>query len=123
MLGSKLRSGIYALKANRHLPNIARKNIYFACIHSHLSYAGIILGTAPKACTRTHQLKVIQNTAIRILSEAKYNAPTGTLYKKLNIMRIDDIFRTQACTMHIYGWKFITKKLPPAIQSLMSCGH
>ena len=118
MLAGKLRSGIYALKANRHLPNIAKKNIYFACIHSHISYAGIIMGTAPKSCT--HQLSSIQNAAIRILAEAKYNAPTGPLYKKLNIMKIDDIFRTQACT---YGWKFINKKLPPAIQELMSSGQ
>ena len=117
-LAGKLRSGIYALKANRHLPNIARKNIYFACIHSHLSYAGIIMGTAPKSCTK--QLQVIQNSSVRILSDAKYNASTGTLFKKLNIMRTEDIFKTQACT---YGWKFINKKLPPAIQNLMRGGQ
>ena len=46
-LAGKLRSGIFALKSNRHLPNIAKKNIYFACIHSHIRYAGLILGTAP----------------------------------------------------------------------------
>ena len=118
MLAGKLRSGIYALKANRHLPNIARKNIYFACIHSHLSYAGIIMGTAPKSCIK--QLQVIQNAAIRILAEEKYNAPTGTLFRKLNIMRTEDIFRTQACT---YGWKFINMKLPPAIQAMMNKGQ
>ena len=118
MLAGKLRSGMYALKANRHLPNIARKNIYFACIHSHLSYAGIIMGTAPKSCIK--QLQVIQNAAIRILAEEKYNAPTGTLFRKLNIMRTEDIFRTQACT---YGWKFINMKLPPAIQAMMNKGQ
>ena len=51
-LAGKLRSGIFALKSNRHLPNIAKKNIYFACIHSHISYAGLILGTAPSSCTK-----------------------------------------------------------------------
>ena len=118
MLAGKLRSGIYALKANRHLPNIARKNIYFACIHSHLSYAGIIMGTAPKSCIK--QLQVIQNAAIRILADEKYYASTGILYRKLNIMRTEDIFRTQACT---YGWKFINTKLPPAIQAMMNKGQ
>ena len=113
-LAGKLRSGIYALKANRHLPNIAKKNIYFACIHSHISYAGIIIGTAPVSCTK--QISTIQRKAIRILANAGYNDPANESYRKLHIMKAEDIFKTQAC---IYGWKFIHQKLPKAIAQFM----
>ena len=113
-LASKLRSGIFALKSNRHLPNIAKKNIYFACIHSHISYAGLILGTAPPSCTK--QITTIQRKAVRILANANYNDPANESFKKMHIMKITDIFRTQAC---IYGWKFINKKLPLAIDHFL----
>ena len=113
-LAGKLRSGIYALKANRHLPSIAKKNIYFACIHSHISYAGLILGTAPPSCTK--QIANIQKKAIRILADASYNDPPNESHKKMHIMKTEDIFKTQAC---IYGWKFIHKKLPKAIDQFM----
>ena len=43
MLG-KLRKGLYALRANKALPPFAKKNIYFATVHSHLGYARIMLG-------------------------------------------------------------------------------
>ena len=113
-LAGKLRSGIFALKSNRHLPNIAKKNIYFACIHSHISYAGLILGTAPASCI--NQIATIQRKAVRILANANYNAPENESFRKMHIMKVSDIFRTQAC---IYGWKFINKKLPKAIDHLM----
>ncbi len=113
-LAGKLRSGIYALKANKHLPNIAKKNIYFACIHSHISYAGVILGTAPVSCTK--QISTIQRKAIRILADANYNDPINEAFKKMHIMKAEDIFKTQAC---VYGWKFINKKLPKAINKFM----
>ena len=113
-LAGKLRSGIFALKSNRHLPNIAKKNIYFACIHSHISYAGLILGTAPSSCTK--QIATIQRKAVRILANAKYNDPENESFRKMHIMKASDIFRTQAC---IYGWKFINDKLPKAINQFM----
>ena len=117
-LASKLRSGIYALKANKFLPSIARKNIYFACIHSHISYAGIIMGTAPTSCI--NQIDSIQRKALRILADAKYNDPIDETYKKLHILKVKDIFKLQAC---VYGWKFINKKLPKAIDHLMKPGN
>ena len=118
LIASKLRSGIYALKANKHLPNIAKKNIYFACIHSHLSYAGIILGTAPKACIK--QISSIQRKAVQILADTRYNDPINEAYRKVHILKVEDIFKLQACK---YGWKFIHKKLPRAIDELMETGN
>ncbi len=111
---SKLRSGIYALRANKSLPTFAKKNIYFATMHSHLGYAGVILGCAPK--NLISKVRTLQNSAIRILADVKYNASADPLYKRFSILKIDDIFTYQACG---YGWRFFNKDLPKAIEDLM----
>ena len=111
---SKIRSGIFALKSNRSLPTLAKKNIYFATIHSHLGYGGPILGCAPMNLIK--KIKSVQNSAIRILADANYNANTDPLFKKFNILKVEDIFTYQS---GVYGWRFINKELPHAISALM----
>ena len=98
---SKMRSGLFALKTNKNLPNGAKRNIYFSCVHSHIGYAGLILGTAQESCTK-QILATTQNKALRILSNEKYNASTDLLYKSQHILKMQDIFDLQAAT---YGWK------------------
>lgn len=114
---SKMRSGLFALRTNKNLPNEAKRNIYFSCIHSHIGYAGLILGTAPESCTR--QIGITQNKALRLLGNEKYNASTDPLYKKHHILKAQDIFDMQAAT---YGWKFIYNTLPDAIANKISRG-
>ena len=114
---SKMRSGMYALRSNKNLPNGAKRNIYFSCIHSHIGYAGLILGTAPESCTQ--QIAITQNKALRILSNERYNASTDPLYKRQHILKMKDIFDLQAAA---YGWKFINDKLPDAIASKLTKG-
>ena len=62
------------------------------------------------------KIKSVQNSAIRILADAKYNAPTDPLFKKFNILKVEDIFEYQA---GVYGWRFINNELPKAISELM----
>ena len=114
MIG-KLRKGLFALRANKSLPTFAKKNIYFATIHSHLGYAGIMLGCAPKGLVS--KIRNIQNKAMRILVDAKYNESADPIYKKLKILKVEDIFVYQACG---YGWRYFKGDLPEAIANLMS---
>ena len=110
MMIAKVRSGIFALKANKGLPSEVRKSIYYACIHSHLCYAGIIVGCAARKHIKP--LLKLQNMAIRLIDGAKYNASTNPLYKKHHILKIDDIFEMQAAS---YGWKFLNNEIPPIL--------
>ena len=110
----KLRKGLYALRANKALPPFAKRNIYFATIHSHLGYAGTILGCAPKGLI--NKLRNIQNKAVRILADAKYNESADPIYKKLKILKVEDIHAYQACG---YGWRYFKGYLPEAISDLM----
>jgi hypothetical protein len=117
MMIAKVRSGIYALKTNIGLPREAHKSIYFACIHSHLCYAGIIVGCAAKKDIKP--LMTLQKKAIRLVEGAKYNANTDQLFVKHHILKIYDLFKLQAAT---YGWKFHNKELPKSIEDLIT-GH
>ena len=113
MIG-KLRKGLYAIRANKALPTFAKRNIYFATIHSHLGYAGTILGCAPKGLI--NKLRNIQNKAVRILADAKYNESADPIYKKQKILKVEDIYTYQACK---YGWRYFKGDLPEAISNLM----
>ena len=117
MMIAKVRSGIFALKANKGLPSEVRKSIYYACIHSHLCYAGIIVGCAARKHIKP--LLKLQNMAIRLIDGAKYNASTNPLYKKHHILKIDDIFEMQAAS---YGWKFLNNEIPTALAKFISKG-
>ena len=76
------------------------------------------MGTAPASCIS--QINSIQRKALRILADAKYNEPIEEAYKKMHILKVEDIFKLQAC---VYGWKFINKQLPKEIDKLMKPGN
>lgn len=60
----------------RHIPLDKRKPIYFAYVHSHLSYMLSIWGGSSRAT----DLQVIQNKCLKALYGLKYDTPTTYLY-------------------------------------------
>jgi len=72
------------------LPFEILKTIYNALILPHLTYAITAFGnTTSKEMTR---LITLQKKAIRTIFNAKYNSHTDPLFKKLNSLKIRDIF-------------------------------
>ena len=77
------------------------KSIYYSLIYSHFSYGIEVWGSAAK--TNLNKLEVLQNKAVRILSGVQYFQIYGQepgplpssepLYKKLEILKLDDIFQ------------------------------
>ena len=77
------------------------KNIYYSLVYSHLSYGVLAWGSADKILR--NKLVVLQNKAIRILSKVQYFQIYGQvpgplpssepLYRKLEILKFEDIFR------------------------------
>ena len=63
--------------------------IYNSLILSHLHYGILCWGFQCKG------LFTIQKKAIRIICKAKYNAHTDKLFKSLNLLKVDDIFKLQ----------------------------
>ena len=111
---SKIRSGIYALKINKSMPIEVKKSIYFATVHSHITYAGIIVGCAARK--QLKELEKLQSIAIRVMAGAKYNENVDHILKKHKILKVPDLLGLQAAG---YGWKYFNKSLPTAIDNFM----
>jgi hypothetical protein len=97
---SKLSRSLYCIKQAKHIvPAKGLKSLYFALIHSHLTYCtSIMSGT-----TQKNRLKIIkiQKKAIRIMTNSSYNAHTNPLFKKHQILPYDLLIKQSQLTfMH-----------------------
>ena len=81
-------------------------SLYYALFHSHLSYGICVWGNATKEALQP--LDIAQNKIVRILSNADYDAGTGSLYRNLGIMKVEDIFKHQIGSLM---WDIENKKL------------
>jgi hypothetical protein len=78
-------------RASHHLHPHTKINLYYAHIHSHLSYMAHIWGASDSTYLRT--LRVLQNKAIRAIFRSEYVLGTSTahLYKIHNILPVDKL--------------------------------
>ena len=118
MLKKKLRNGLQMLRKHRTLPQLAKKNIYFALCHSHMIYAACIL----KNVTRKEQkdIEKIQNNCIRAIKNSKYNEPVNGLYKDLKILKYRDIITAQCVNI---AHRYFYGELPKPIKNLIKIGN
>ena len=64
-------------------------SLYYSFIYPYLTYCNHIWGATYK--TRLKRLVILQNKAIRILAQAGNWTSSDPLYKKLNIMKFENI--------------------------------
>ena len=86
---------MYRLK--RYCSDIILKSIYFSLIHSYISYGLVVWGQASDIYT--NKIKLIQEKAIRIITNSDYLAHTKPLFKKLNILNFDDMIKQQFASL------------------------
>lgn len=72
-------------KLKHHLPLYTLKNIYDSLINSFLNYGILCWGF------KQNRIFQLQKKAIRTITRSKYNAHTEPLFKKLNILKVNDI--------------------------------
>ena len=91
-ISAKISQGLYILrKVQNILPEVALRMMYFSLINSHLYY-----GLSAYSCTSKTQLKplvILQKKAIRIISKSRYNAHTDPIFKRLRILKFDDLVK------------------------------
>ena len=75
------------------------KIIYDALILPHIQYAILAWGNV-KNKKMSHLLK-LQKKAVRLISKGKYNCHTEPLFRKLNLLKIDDIFKLDCIQLYI----------------------
>ena len=85
------------------------QSIYYALFQSQLMYGVMAWGTAGKFLLE--KIRLIQKKAVRIISSAKYTAHTSEIFKKLHILKLDDLFKAQTAS---FMWDFDHGTLPGA---------
>ena len=89
-IAGKIARGIGMLiKARQFLNKIGLMSLYYSFIYPYLTYCNHIWGATYK--TRLKRLVILQNKAIRVLAQAGNRTSSDPLYKKLNIMKLENI--------------------------------
>lgn len=105
-----ISKAIYSIKMMKHLLDKKHlKLLYNSYIHSNILYASLFLSL----CTDStlDPLIKLQKKAIRAISNAKYSAHTGPLFKSLDILPVKLEAKYQSI-LFVHSFKF--HKLPPA---------
>ena len=108
MLETKLSRllGVF-YKTKSFLPNHVLKKLYYAFIHSHLTFGLLVWSATPKS--NLSKLQRIQNKAICLLAGAAWRDHASPLYAQLNLLSLDKlVLLVLASFMH----KYHLKKLP-----------
>ena len=95
-------------KLKRLLPLETLKLIYTSLVMCHFSYCITLWGHIPG------RLVKLQKRALRIITNSKYNAHTMPLFKRLNLLTLNDIFKLQC--MKFYH-KYMNNQLPDFFRS------
>lgn len=111
---SKVSRSLYAINSAKHfICEKALKTLYCSLVHSHFSYCIPIWTCASK--TSLNKIELLQKKAIRIISNANYNAHTVPLFKDFEILPIkEQAIHSSLTLMRDY----VNHKLPNSFDNL-----
>ena len=75
--------------AKRYLSENNLRLLYFSVVNPYLLYGNLLWGSAYKKYV--HKLVVLQKKAIRAITHSRYNESTSPLFKRLGILKLEDI--------------------------------
>ena len=90
-------------RLKRYLPLFVLRMLYFCLVNSQISYGLLSWGFQCK------RLEKLQKRIIRIKTCSKYNAHTDPLFKRVNVLKINDVFKLNALTFY---YKYTNNELP-----------
>ena len=114
MIENKLARSVGILSKVRFLfPTSTLLLLYFALIHPHLLFGIVLWGST--CSSYQSKLQILQNKAIRIISNCNRRISITTFYHKLGILKIPELYKFEiAKLMHQHSWQ----NLPPTISNL-----
>jgi hypothetical protein len=97
---SKLTRSLYCIKqAKNIIPQTGMRALYFALIHSHLTYCSSLMTIT--SAKNINKIKKIQKKAIRIMDDCTYNAHTIPIFCKYQILPYELLIKqAQLSFMH-----------------------
>jgi len=78
-------------KIRKFVPIAVLKMLYYSFVYGHLQYCIVSWGTANNSVLRS--LNVLHNNILRIMTFSNYSCLVTPLYKNLNVLKINDIYR------------------------------
>ncbi len=116
-IANKVSKNLYMLRSVRNfVPSYSLQTLYYSYIHSIITYGLGIWGPLISSNT-LKRLKTLQKKAIRIIAKVKWNANTAPIFKKLNILCIDDMIELELAKL---SFRYVKNKLPPPIRALFT---
>ena len=114
MIENKLARSVGILSKVRFLfPTSTLLLLYFALIHPHLLFGIVLWGST--CSSYQSKLQILQNKAIRIISNCNRRTLITPFYHKLGILKIPELYKFEiAKLMHQHS----KQNLPPAISNL-----
>jgi len=76
-------------RLKRFLPLNILRTLYTSLILPHLNFGVLAWGFQPL------RLFTLQKKAVRLITNSKYNSHTSGIFKSLNLLKLDDIFKVQ----------------------------
>ena len=111
-ISSKLSRTIGVLnRLKRQLPSYILRMLYNSLILPFLQYSVLCWGYNVTRITK------LQKRAIRVITNAKYNAHTEPLFKKMNLLKFNDMF--DICALKIY-YRLLDGSLPYYVQNIFT---
>ena len=99
-IGNKVSKATALLARLKHyLPKYILKLIYSSLCLSHITYAIPVWGAAPMSTIQ--RLHKLHKKGIRHICNSKYNAHTEPLFKKENVLKLQDLYNLQ-CAKIMY---------------------
>ena len=107
---NKMSSGLFALNKSKHvLDQNHLRILYFSLIHPYLNYGSVLWGSTQQKYV--HRLEIMQNKAMRVIQNLKYNSSANPTYKKLKVLPIEQLYQQQGKLMFMHH----NSTLPPQI--------
>jgi hypothetical protein len=91
---NKITSSLYAMsKVKNILATDPLLTLYYSLIYPYIDYGITLWGTTHK--TYVQRIFTLQKKAVRIIAGAKYNEHTDPLFKRLKILKLNDIYEVK----------------------------
>ena len=78
-------------KLKCYLPNKIPLQLYHILIYPHLLYAVSIWGSIYKSYL--HNISILQNKAVKIVTQAKWNSCANPSYTKLKVLKLNSLYQ------------------------------
>jgi hypothetical protein len=92
-------------KVKRFLPQSSLRSLYFALVHSRLSYGFLAWENSASAT----KLFKIQKRAVRIISNKGFKAHTDPIFKSLHILKLMDFYEYQVL---LFSFDYFNNRIP-----------